>query len=301
MFPSFRSKVDAKWAPLLIQPIEGSYERLVFGVAVVSNDGFHLEIANRLDRLQCLYADQSKIVISVIEWTVESLRSDLAKRSIEALLEPSFPFSGVKVGELRNGEGESLEQIACSWMVSLSSLYTDKYSEDFELELVERGVEEVRPKSGGGDRLPILIKDYIKEKRVGLVPFFSEDVRLERKRRSARRGAEVNIDFAGSKLVANFGTLQANGVSLSSGRIKSRLWELKVNRDADWERGQDRYHEMLIQIPPKNDPQFSAKQMRNVAEALETLEEQADQEEIRIRSMTSVEQIGEHLLELEAA
>lgn len=301
MFPSFRSKVDAKWAPLLIQPIEGSYERLVFGVAVVSSDGFHLEVANRLDRLKCLYADQSKIVISVIEWTVESLRADLAKRSIEALAKPNFPFSGVNIGELRNGEGESLKQIACSWMVSLSSLYTDEYSEEFELELVERFVEDARPRSGGGDRLPILIKDYIKEKRAGLVPFFSEDVRLERKRRSARRGAEVNIDFAGSKLVANFGTLQANGVSASSGRIKSRLWELKVNRDADWDRGQDRYHEMLIQIPPKNDPQFSAKQMRNVADALETLEEQADQEEIRIRSMTSVEQIGDHLLELEAA
>jgi hypothetical protein len=58
---------------------------------------------------------------------------------------------------------------------------------------------------------------------------------------------------------------------------------------------------MIIQHPPLNDPQFTQKQLDTMGEALSQLTKQADQEEIRLRSMNSVAQIGDHLLQREAA
>lgn len=298
-FPKFRSVVKASWAPLFIAPIEGSYERLVFGVVVVSAKDYHIETANRLDRLYCLYDDAADAVTSAIEFAVRGIELDLQRRSEAAIFEPNLVVSGVSIGPIRMGEGESLSQIAKAWLRSLSSLYDD------ETEVLGREVilemPSVAVRTSSADRLPVLIKDYVTARRPGLIDFFAEDVVMDRRRRSAKRGAEVAIDFAGSKLVANFGTLNANQLTTSANRIKTRLWELKVNRDADYNFGRDRKHEMLVQSPLKNDPQFSAKQLRNVSAALKELVDQADQEELRLISLNSVESIGERLLQLEAA
>jgi hypothetical protein len=297
-FPSFEQPVDAFWAPLLIEPIEGAFDRLVFAVAVASRTHFHIEVGNRLDRLRCLYDDQAEAVLYAIELSIRDLTADLVRRSIDAIKEPRPMFVGVAIGDCRAGQGESLAHIGKAWMKSLSSLYS---SPEDQLEAQEDTLEEKIERASTGDRLPILIKDYVAERREGLLGFFSEDVRLERKRRSSAKGAEVNIDFAGSKLVANFGTLQATQITSSANRIKTRLWELKVNRDMDWDRGHDRQHQMIIQTPDTDDPQFSEKQIENLQKAKLQLEKQADQEELLLKSMASVPQIGDHLLKLEAA
>lgn len=298
VFPSFERPVDAIWAPLLIEPIEGAYDRLVFAVAVASKSNFHIEVGNRLDRLRCLYDDQAEAVLYAIELSIRDLTADLIRRSVEAIREPKPMFVGVAVGNYGAGQGESLPYIGKAWMKSLSSLYS---APEDQLEALEDTLEEKIEKASTGDRLPILIKDYVTERREGLLGFFSDDVRMERKRRSSARGAEVNIDFAGSKLVANFGTLQATQITSSANRIKTRLWELKVNRDMDWERGYNRHHQMIIQSPETDDPQFSEKQIENLYKAKLQLEKQADQEELLLKSMVSVPQIGDHLLKLEAA
>jgi hypothetical protein len=67
----------------------------------------------------------------------------------------------------------------------------------------------------------------------------------------------VRIDFAGSKLVANFAVLKPQAAAKSVGNIKQRLWDLKVNRDR--EPTQDlgmRRHEMFVQHPRADDPQL---------------------------------------------
>ena len=58
-FPSMEGIIHAHWVPVILEPINGSYERLVVGIATVNESGFHLETANALSRLECLYQDQS--------------------------------------------------------------------------------------------------------------------------------------------------------------------------------------------------------------------------------------------------
>lgn len=297
-FPAFQNSVRARWAPVLLAPIAGSYERLVIGVAVVGRDGFHLEMANALDRLRCLYSNDAQGAMYAVQITAEHMRRDLAERAVLALTDPRPAISGVTLGESRDAEGVSLEAIGISWMRALSSLYVA----GVEDAAVEEDDETADSQSdGSSDRLPMLVMDYVKTKRQGYLQFFRADLRENRRRRLTGRSHEVFIDYSGSRLVANFGTLQVGGIVRSVNLVKRRLWDLKVERDRDHSLITQRKHEMILQTPHPSDPQFSTRQHANLNEALQALEEQADQEELRLRTMHTVPEIGEHVLLSEAA
>lgn len=299
-FPPKEHLTRAKWAPVMIQPVLGSPERFLIGVAVVSSSGFHVESANRFDRLRCLYdADPASTVLAATT-ALEDLRDELAERGTAALLEYRPLFSGVTLGPLSEGEGQSLIHIAATWMSAMSSLY--QAEADKELALIS---PTDMPTITGGDhvqveRLPQLILRALQDEHPILIKAFSSEIRQSVKR--SKNATGVSIDFAGEKLVANFGTLHAGSYAASVGRIKHRMWDLKVDRDKD-RRGllNPRTHEMIVQYPPPDDPQITEKQSSRIADALGDLEKQADQEELRFRPMTTVGQIAQHLVQREAA
>lgn len=298
-FPSLPRSVRANWAPVFISPIRGSQERLVIGVAVFNNAGFHIEAANALSRLQCLYGSQADIVVQVAGVALDELKADLAAHSAHAIAEFRPSITGVSVGDVRTAEGESLQSIGAAWMSALSSLYDSNIANlVITQEDDEESFEGVFDTLAGGDRLPKLVLDYVIAERVGLASFFRSDLGGRQRR---RRNHEVSIDFSGSRLVANFGTLKVGQLGKSVDLIKRRLWDLKVDRDAEASVAFQRDHEMLIQIPARDDPQVSEKQFKNLEIARRALEEQADQEELRLEAYTSVEAIGERVLKAEPA
>lgn len=300
IFPRLRNGVRAQWAPVFFEPISGSYERLVVGVAAFNQDGFHLEWANQLDRLKCLYGPDAIGTVSAIEIAGEYLEADLAKRATEAFTKPDAAVTGIGFGALREAEGRNLESVARSWMSALSSLYVEPTA---EMVAVPRPVINMVADvgQGSGDRLPFMVCDYVKSQREGFAGYFSADLREGKQRRLKGSSHKVIIDFSGSKLVANFGTLKAGSLTGSVNLIKRRLWDLKVERDREPSNEFTRKHEMILQRPPKDDPQVTDKQQANLDEAFEALEHQADQEELRLRALGSVQQIGEHILSSEAA
>jgi hypothetical protein len=298
-FPSPDRLVKAVWVPILLRPILGSPEQFVVGVVAVNETGFYVARANQLNRLFCVFAEEAHSAILAAEASLDALSTDLATRSLEAVRDFRPMFSGVSCGEVTEAQGESLEKIASSWMSSLSSLYSTQ--EPVALMLSDNVLSAEDPyRERQRDRLPGLIYDYINSRRPGLASFFSEEIRDRTMRRRSNASA-VLIDYAGSKVVANFGTLLISNHPMSVDRIKRRLWDLKVSRDAEREPFVKRDHEMLVQHPTSSDPQFSPRQLERISDALRTLEEQADQELIRFRPMHTVQEIGEHLLEREAA
>ena len=191
MFPQLRDGIRAQWAPVFFEPISGSYERFVVGVAAFNDRGFHLEWANQLDRLTCFYGANARGVISAIQIAGEYLQEDLAKRAGRAISEPDPAVSGIAFGETREAEGNSLEGIAQSWMAALSSLYHSGMSEDSRSrELVEVAAET----EGSGDRLPFLVCEYVKSKRVGFADFFSLDLRENKQRRAKKNSTILNYN-----------------------------------------------------------------------------------------------------------
>ncbi|KIC48389.1 hypothetical protein [Tateyamaria sp. ANG-S1] len=298
LFPKLRDAVRAHWAPVFFEPISGSYERFVVGVAVFNSDGFHLEWANQLARLKCFYGEDAVGAVQAIEIAGEYLRDDLAQRGPEAISKPDPAVSGIAFGIVSEVEGVSLAAIGSSWMTALSSLYIEPLNEN-AVSKVAAGLSAAG--QGAGDRLPFLVCDYVKDRREGFAGFFSADLREGRQKRMKGTSHKVIIDFSGSKLVANFGTLKAGSLTGSVNLIKRRLWDLKVERDREPGSNFTRQHEMILQRPSEDDPQVTDKQQANLEEAFKELEHQADQEELRLRALGTVQQIGEHILKAEAA
>lgn len=296
-FPSFEAGVRALWAPIVLVPISGSYERLVIGVAVANESGFHVEMANALDRLRCLYADDAEGVAYAIDLTADHLRSDLGKRGVNAIVEPHPLLTGVEIGGSREAEGATLEAIATSWMHNLSSLYRD----EAQLPAAFEAEDAQAQADGVSDQLPALVMNYVRDRRDSFSNYFSSDLREGRRRRLTGRSHEVLIDFGGSRLVANFGTLRASGVARSVNLIKRRMWDLKVERDRVPNSAPVRQHEMIVQSPARGDPQVTERQQNLISDTLSALEEQADQEDLRLRPLSSVAEIGEHVLRVEMA
>jgi hypothetical protein len=297
-FPSATGLVRAQWAPILLRPILGSPEQLVIGVAAVNSTAFHLERANCFDRLQCFFSGDAAAAVIAAEASLDGLANDLATRSGIALVQFEPLFSSVYIGELQEGEGPSLESIASSWMMALSSLYTA--SPETEAQFIASGVAlETGERTAPADRLPSLVLDYVSRRRPGLSEFFNPAIRDNI---AARRGniSRVIIDYAGSHLVANFGTLTVHSHAVSVDRIKRRLWDLKVARDQETGPLIHRLHELFVQHPLQSDPQFGPRQLGRIAESVETLSEQARQEEIQFSPLHTVEQIGDHVLQREA-
>lgn len=298
VFQDFDRLQRAVWSPILFRPIMGSPEQFVIGIAVAGDNGVHLERANQLRRLECVFADASEIAITVAETALNVIEADLVKRSKAALIDFKPAISGVLLGDVREAQGISLQQIAESWMTALSSLYKRNSIHDIS-DYLNEVLEEATATRESGDRLPTLVFEYVEMKRPNLTKFFSSEIKNGQQRR--RNAHSVIIDYAGSKLVANFGTLASSNFTASVGRIKTRLWDLKVDRDSEPSAFAARDHEMIVQHPPMNDPQLTLKQVDRLKAALEALELQADQEEIRLRPLNTVDEIGRHILEKEAA
>lgn len=299
-FPMFSQHVYAQWAPVLLEPIAGSYERLVVGCAVANKEGYHLEMANALNRLGCLYADRADGVMFAVELAAKALQHDLSVRGIEALQTPKGLLSGVMLGPIRDAEGGSLGAIARDWMVVLSSLYEAKIENDLQQAVPEPVLAQDRPKKAH-DRLPQLVLRHVSARNLSIAQHFSSSITEGKQRRRRSAAHEVEIDYKGRRLVANFATLTAGRLAPSVGNIKQRLWDLKIDRERDIVATAGHSHELMIQVPRPDDPQVTEKQYANLETEYKGLMDQADELKLVLRQFNTAEQIGQHIMEKEAA
>lgn len=295
-FPSSRNFLRAWWAPILMRPILGSPETLVIGLVVTTHDVAYLEPANSLDRLQCLFGENAECVMFAANAALAALREDILQRGPNAVRDFRPSLSGVCLGTLQQGEGASIPDIARSWLASLSSLHQSDYRDATEA-LVVTGAEAVADRIT--DRLPNLVLDYVTERRPGLAKFFRQDIRARTGGRRGRNASDLIVDYAGSRVVASFGTLSATKYSASVDRLKRRLWDLIVARDREQGRLAQRPHEILVQSPSADDPQFTDRQHALIGEGIRLLSSQAEQKQITFHALTTVPDIGNRLLFME--
>jgi len=83
---------------------------------------FRGQPANAWRRLICFYDSQAELVIQVAQLAIRKLERDLSEKGAAALFEFKPITSGILVGEIREGEGRSVEAIAASWMSTLSAI-----------------------------------------------------------------------------------------------------------------------------------------------------------------------------------
>lgn len=299
-FPEPALQVVGKWSPIFFEPILGSGERLAVGIVVFSEAASFVFPANKLSRLQCLYGDRAAWVIDVVAGALEWLKDDVAVRGIKAYQDPASPISGISFSELKPGGAESWSQFVDLYLGSASSLHARAESRR-AISTVDEVAEQLESiEKANREKLPVLVANKVINRHPSLQGFFRSELRLNNPKKTHAKGHRVNIDFAGSKIVANFCTLPGARSFKSAEYIKTRLWDLAIDRDRSPLRIQpSTAHEMFVFRPSLDDPNFSEKQQSNIGEVLAELEEQADKEEIRLRPFTTVDQMADRIVNAE--
>jgi hypothetical protein len=300
IFPVIKDAKRAKWAPVVLQPVPGSPERFVVGCLVADGASSHLEFANSLDRLSCLYGEKADSLLMALKYAEQSLRVDLTQRKFSEFDSSILPLAGLQFGEVREGVGADLSDIGRSWMSVMSSFHTVPTKVDVVLPTAESTAMTGERKAAALP-LPILILDDIASKRFDLIHYFSERLRTKRGTKTKKRQFGVNIDFSGRKLVANFASLETSKMTASVGSMQQRLWELKVERDRNNQGNVVKQHELIVRVPTEIELNGEQWRLENVREAIGELVRQADMEELRLRPFPSTSAISAHILALEAA
>ena len=98
-----RSQCQATWAPLFIEPVVGSGERLCIGVAVANQNEFLVVPVAALDRLACLYGQEAGAILFASELATKALTEHLARGGLASLADWLPPLEGVFMGQPRPG------------------------------------------------------------------------------------------------------------------------------------------------------------------------------------------------------
>jgi hypothetical protein len=123
LFPERPSNfISISVVPVLYRPILGSPEQFVIGILCFSAGGCHLERANRLEKLACLYGDNSTGVLLAIALGLDVLEAAIRSPDFSAA-DFKSAVSGMYLGELNLTENSSLEAAARIWLSAQCSLF----------------------------------------------------------------------------------------------------------------------------------------------------------------------------------
>lgn len=298
-FPSLDLSRKTRWAPILCQPKEASWEKFVVGIVAIEGDDFHIEVANRLSRLGCLYDERAMPIALAIEIAMGWLEEVISEGNT-ALSEIAFPVSNVSLGDCQVASGIKCKEVAQQWMGSLSSFY-EPFSDDeksHNLETVSEAIESIAARPL---RLPVQVLTVIEKHDISLLEYFHEDVR-NRSTRRARANARVKIDYNGRRLSANIDRFNIDLPSATVGQLKQRMWDLAIQRDRSIGTPQShKVFEMLVDFPGHRLLDKRQSSVERIQEHLKELTKQADREEIRLQTLSGAHEIGKHILKMETA
>jgi hypothetical protein len=290
-FPPRKDKVRGRWAPLYIEPMIGSGERLAIGVAVAADGNFLVVPVPALERLSCIYGTENEALLFAARSALDSMQGVLAKSGPNGLDSWSSPFDGIFKGAIRIGAGNSMGEIARSALTLCSSL-VEKIADADEVDEPRAAISE--------SRLEKLIKERVVAARPGLEQAFGRKFQAHPKARAAKVG------FVGQRIAANFSLLAPPYVSRQVKDAKAKLWDLAQvqeylhAKEFNLSPNINRF-ELLIHRVRDDDPQYSDQQILQVQEAVYELEAEADKKEIRCRPLLSTDEIAGIIVEAEAA
>jgi len=289
-FPKRRDAISGEWAPLYLEPIVGSGERICIGVAAVNGSASLVVPVVALDRLECLYGKGVDAVMLASRVALEYTREVLAKQGAGALRTWKPPMDGLHIGAPIRSEANTLEEIARTGLAASSSL-------------VEKLADAEEDAEGRGTSLTTArLEELVKERVVSIRPHLERRFRVQRRIRENARSSVIG--FVGDYIAANFGMLLPGRLAPLVDISKAKLWDLAQLRE-DVKRGMFSHNlnrfELLVYRPRDESPEYSARQIKGIQEAVVELEAEADKVEIRCQPATSQEEIADVLLRAEAA
>ncbi|WP_339521777.1 hypothetical protein [Pseudomonas sp. EA_35y_Pfl2_R111] len=205
---------EAQWAPVYLEPIVQSGERLT--IAVVARSGSEvtgcLTISEKA--LKCLYGESAhgmrQMMSLALERSIEYARGGFAGQF-------SAGMHGVQIGRIREGLGENMHHIlqqACSLTASLSSIHADVLQDEPEEDA--KAIEHTLAR----------LRDDIQGRVLGILPSLRDRFNLPLNTHGVE-GARGHVFFAGNKMAANIARMKpSQQISRHVDGAKSRLWDL---------------------------------------------------------------------------
>ncbi|MDY6798530.1 MAG: hypothetical protein SVX28_07265 [Pseudomonadota bacterium] len=276
---------QAEGMAVFMEPIAGSGERLCVAVAAQGTDrAYQVVPVIRESTAKCMLGHAGPGFLEMINLVVNSLERHLKTGSVLGTWQP--PMTGVYPGEARSGRVEDLTMMLRT--TARNSAFLSRMADFTADDDVEVTVS---------DRWLTQVKEAMAQEHPELVRNFSRKLQLY------TGGSPTNFDYVGGNYVAQLSRIvPGNGLSTYNRIAKSKMWELISLRDKG-HTGlfQVENFELILYRPGKSDPSFSESDINRVYEVFHELEEEADQQELRVHGVQSPEGAVRHILNGEAA
>lgn len=288
--PRFR----ATWAPIYLEPIIGSGERITIAIAAIADDGsIHVHPVLKEENVRCFLGSATPRFLNLAGLCIESARRHLeTERSLE---DWKPPMEGAILGEQMRVYSKNMTGVirmavkSSAFLASLPDILDAEYES-------EPATDDARKKWVG------LVREAVVSKAPRLGDRFDKLIDLKKKR-------SKRIDYLGDRLVAQLGRLiPGRGLGQHIRSAKISLWELDVLRImredmpilSFSDEPNDRF-ELILYRPRDDDPAYSDKEIEKLHEALSELEEEGDQHNLIVRPVFDALEAAEEIIRSEAA
>lgn len=283
-FPQMPS-YEAEWAPVYLEPIIKSGERLTIAVVARSGNDVSGCLAISEKALKCLYGEQAsgmrRMMTVALEQAIEH-----ARHSFDGEFRSSI--QGVKLGRLRQGLGTNMRHIlqqACSLSASLSSVHADLLEMEPEEDAItiEHNLSQLR--------------SDIQAKVLDALPYTRSRFNIPLNQHLVE-GARGNLFFAGNKVAANVARIKpSRQISRHVDGAKSRLWDLHQLKHKAHDMPQTHFT-LLIWTPTSLD-KYDAALVADYEEHLDDIQRQSQQDDIEPRVFYGAEEAAAELIRIE--
>lgn len=285
--------ITAQWAPVYLEPLPGSGERITVGVVAYAGPDkeHHVLPTLREAAARCMYGEHASQIVGLAGLALADLESHFKNGVGLNDWNPALR-SSISLGPISTGYGDSAEDVARSGAQLASSLYWSKPIRDSS--------------APDHDAAPDPDADeWIRQIKNATIAMRQEfGVRFLKRISLTAKAPPTRIGYYGSRLAAQFGRLvPGRGLSLSQNRAKAYLTDLQILRDN--ERKSDiaprPYYELLLWTPPAGSPQYSADQHEEAQGAFKELEGFGDLHDLRVEAMHTAEAARARILHAEEA
>lgn len=277
----------AQGAPIFLEPIIGSGERVCVAVAARGDDAaFQVLPVIQPSTANRMLGDNGAKLINLLDLGINSLKRHLALG--EQFQTWQSPIGGMKLGEIIDGQVSDLNMMMRTvarnhaFLANIADFRAADAPEDEE-SASERWLSQVREATSVLNPL--------------LDGYFSRQVRL------TPHSAPTRIDFHGIRFAAQLSRILPGGaLSGFVTKAKAKLWDLEALRELCVSKSvSPESYELILFRPTDDDPNYSENQIRRLNEALNELEEAGDKQSLRVRPVYSAEEAADRIVAAEAA
>lgn len=273
-----------QWAPVYLEPMMGSGERLTVAVAAIGDDGqVDVRQAIRPHVLEAMFGEQNGKISKLVGLVIANLRAHASLTREFPGWKP--PISGVTLGKVRPTRSSDISGLLRQAVAMTASLAA--------LDLNDSG--EVEPSSvitPSDDRWPKQFQAEAMRRDSRLEQFFMRKLAI------SEPSKPLNIFFLSETVALNTGRLiPGAGLSAYLEHNKARMLDLRVAKEKQSLFVRNHF-ELVVFRPSFDDPTYSLKQIDSLKRSIATLEAACDESRIRVTQVQSAAEAAERLLQV---